>query len=76
MSLKVFETEKDLEEEHAGANDENSFLKNVSQADLLGGHSATAGWPQQLGKEVEVTMLTILQNSTFHLSPQYDVQTI
>ena len=38
MPLKVFDAEKDLEEQHTGANDKNSFLKKV-ESNLLGGHT-------------------------------------
>ena len=37
MPLEVFETEKDLDDQHTGANDKNSFLKKA-ETDLLAGH--------------------------------------
>ena len=40
MPLKVVETKKDLEDQHAGTNEKNSFLKNA-ETDLLEGHTAT-----------------------------------
>ena len=40
LSVKVFEAEKDLEEQHTGTNDKNSFLKEP-ETDSLVGHTAT-----------------------------------
>ena len=40
VPLEVFETEKDLDDQHTGANDKNSFLKKV-ETDLFVSHSAT-----------------------------------
>ena len=44
MPLKVFETKKDLDEQHAGTNEKNSFLKNA-ETDLLVGHTDATGAP-------------------------------